>query len=287
MKLYKFITATILLTGSIILPGLGQGTKQEVSLNLSYFNQNDQLQFLQAIAKTKINGKFQPVPGLNLQFYISDEQESNLLGKSVTNEKGIATIYIPTTAKAEWMKSETREFLAKSEATDLYDATTATVEITKSKIRIDTAADKKIEATFLTLKKGKWVPAKDVDLVLAVKRLNGDLHVDQTPTHTTDSLGVASADFSLPGLSGDSAGNITLIAKVQDNDQYGNLSSERIVPWGIATRYVSDFDNRTLYARRRHSPIWLVFMAYSIGLAVWGVIFYLVLQIRKLKRLGS
>ena len=286
MKLYKYIVSILLLTGFIIHPGMGQGTKSELSLNLGYFNKNGQLQFLQATAKSKIDGKFKPVAGLALKFYITDEQESHSLGKSITTEKGIAIVFIPPGAKDEWMKSETREFLVKTEPTVLYDSTLATASVTKSKIRIDTGADKKVIATLLALKNGEWVPVGGVDMVLAVKRLGGDLLADQNPTHTTDSLGAASVDFAIAGLSGDSAGNITLIAKVEDNDLYGNLTSERSVPWGVATSYVSDVNKRTLFARRGRSPIWLMFMTYSIGVAVWAVILYLAFQIWKIKKLG-
>jgi hypothetical protein len=286
MKLYKFVTFLVLLTGFIIHPGMGQGTKSELSLNLGYYNKNERLQFLQATAKSKIDGKFKPVASLPVQFFITDEQESHSLGKSVTDEKGIAIVFIPPSAKEEWMKSETREFLVKSQPTALYDSTVSTTTITKSKIKIDTAADKKIVATLLALKNGAWVPVGGVDMVLAVKRMGGDLLTDQNPTHTTDSLGAASVDFAIAGLAGDSAGNITLIAKVEDNDQYGNLTSEKSVPWGVAASYISDVNKRTLFARRGRSPIWLMFMTYTIGTAVWGVILYLAFQIWRIKKLG-
>ena len=286
MKLYKYFSFLVLLTGFICHPGMGQGTKSELSLNLGYFNKNGKLQFLQATAKSKIDGKFKPVSGLSVQFFITDEQESHSLGKSITDEKGIAIVFIPPSAKEEWMKSETREFLVRSQPTALYDSTVTTAAVTKSKIRIDTGEDKKVIATLFALKNGEWVPVSGVDMVLGVKRLGSDLLADQNPTHTTDSLGAASVDFAIAGLSGDSAGNITLIAKVEDNDLYGNLTSERSVPWGVATSYVSDVNKRTLFARRGRSPIWLIFMTYSIGVAVWGVILYLAFQIWKIKKLG-
>jgi hypothetical protein len=287
MKQRRLITATILFVWIISSPCFSQGTKSDLSLNLSYYNKNEKLQFLQATAKAKVEGKFQPVAGLHVQFFITDEQESNLLAKSVTNEKGIATVFIPPSAKVEWMKSDTREFLVRSDSTSAFDATKATAEVTKSKIRIDTGADKKIQATLLALKNGSWVPVGGVDMVLAVKRLNSDILVDQNPTHTTDSLGVASTDYSLTDLPGDSAGNIILIAKLEDNDVYGNLTSERIVPWGIPTRYIIDFNKRSLSARQGRTPLALAFIAYPVALAVWAVIFYLLFQIRKIKKLGN
>jgi hypothetical protein len=288
MKQLKHVAATILFSWILQSPSLGQASKSELSLNLGYFNKNEKLQYLQATAKSKVDGKFKPVAGLSMKFYITAEQDSNLLGKSVTNDKGIATAYIPAAAKEEWMKSETTEFLAVPDPTPAYEATKATASVTKAKIKLDTGADKKILATLLELKQGQWVVVSGVDLVLAVKRMGSDLQVAEHPTYTTDSLGEVTVDYALSGLPGDSAGNITLIAKLEDNDLFGNLTSEKIVPWGTPTRYISStFDRRSLFARQGRSPVWLIFMAYSICTSVWLVIFYLVFQIRKLKKLGD
>jgi hypothetical protein len=138
----------------------------------------------------------------------------------------------------------------------------------------------------MELKDTVWTPVKAIDVKIAVKRLDADLNVAETPTYETDSLGVASADFKRDSLPGDSKGNLTLIAKVEDNDVYGNLSSEKIVPWGKSIKYYTEFDKRTLFARRGKSPLWLELLAYSIVIAVWGVLIYLFGQIKKLKQLG-
>jgi hypothetical protein len=139
----------------------------------------------------------------------------------------------------------------------------------------------------LALRKGKWTAVSGVDLVLGVKRMGSDLNVDQNPTHTTDSLGQAQVDYALADLPGDSAGNIILIARLDDNDLYGSLTSEKSVPWGIRKNYASDFGKRSLFARRGRGPLWLALMASSIALAVWSVIFYLLFQIRRLRKLAN
>ena len=71
-----------------------------------------------------------------------------------------------------------------------------------------------------------------------------------------------------------------------DHDVYGNLSAELTAPWGAKTIYTSNFDHRSLFARRGHSPIWLELLAYSIVLAVWSIIIYLLVQINNIKKLG-
>ncbi|HET7003505.1 MAG TPA: hypothetical protein VFI33_19420, partial [Puia sp.] len=82
-------------------------------------------------------------------------------------------------------------------------------------------------------------------------------------------------------------GNLILIASVEDNDVYGNLTTERTVPWGTAISYTSDYNKRSLFARAHRPPLWLLWLASSITLSVWLVMFYLIFQIRKIKQLGA
>lgn len=280
----------IILTAGLILflteVSLSQVAKNNLILGLGYFNNNNQLQYLKANTKAKINGKFQQVADIHLSFYISSEDPANLLGKAVTNEKGIANLFIPPSARSAWNKSAKQSFLVVSELTKEYDAVHSNFDLTKSRIQIDTLPDRKITATFSELRDSAWVAVKGVDMKVTVKRLGGDLNISETPTYTTDSLGLVNADFKLDNLPGDSAGNLVIIAEVDDNDVYGNLTTEKTVPWGESSKYISAFNRRSLFARRGWSPLWLEWMAYSIIAAVWGVLFYLFLQIRKLRKLG-
>jgi hypothetical protein len=286
MNKHSKIFFTAILLQLLANTAFSQAEKNNLSLSISYFNSNNHVQYLVAHAKSKIDGKFQMIPNINLSFYIATEDAANLLGKAVTNDKGDALLFIPPTAKDEWKKTSKVSFIIVSQKTKEFDEAKGNVDVTKAKIQIDTAADRKITATLLELKDTIWTPVKAIDVKFAIKRMDADLNVAETPTYATDSLGVASADFKRDSLPGDSKGNLTLIAKVEDNDVYGNLSSEKIVPWGKSIKYYTEYDKRTLFARRGKSPLWLELLAYSIVVAVWGVLIYLFGQIKKLKQLG-
>lgn len=287
MKKHSYIIIImILLMPSFAGKIFAQAEKNSLSLSISYYNNNNQLQYLVAHAKSKIDGKFQMIPGVPVSFYIGAEAPANLLGKAITNEKGDALLLMPPTAQTEWKKSAKISFFVSADASKQFDEAKGNQDIIKAKIKIDTLADRKITATLMELKDTLWSPVKAVDVRIAVKRLDADLNVSETLTYSTDSLGLASADFKRDSLPGDSKGNLILVARVDDNDLYGNLSSEIKVPWGAAQKYYSEFDKRTLFARRGKSPVWLELMAYSIVLAVWGILIYLVGQIKKLKQLG-
>jgi hypothetical protein len=263
-------------------------TKNKLIITVAYHNNNNQTQYITAAAKTKVNGKFETVSNILLKFYIESADEKNLLGEAVTNHSGTALLYIPPAAQSAWAKSATQSFIAVADESKEFNAAQGEVEITKAKLIIDTAEDRNITVRLLKLEDTVWTPVKAVDIKIAVKRFGGDLNVNsETETYTTDSLGTANAAFKIDDLLGDAKGNIILIAKVEDDDTYGNLNVEQAVSWGKSSVYTSNFNNRTLFARRGKSPLWLEFMAYGIIAAVWGVLIYLIFQLRKIKKMGA
>ncbi|MEN9697786.1 MAG: hypothetical protein RLZ56_1207 [Bacteroidota bacterium] len=261
--------------------------KNSLSLTLKYFNDNNNTHHLLVQAKSKIDGKFQTVPNIPVQFYINNDADKvNLLGKGITNERGMAIIEIPPNAKEAWLQSPNQNFVVVGAATKKFEEGRGELTITKAKIKIDTAEGKMVTAKLVALVDTTWTPIAAVDVVVGVKRLGGLLNVNETQTYPTDSSGSVLAEFKRDSLPGDQKGNIVLVASVVDNEVYGNLSSEMVVPWGTKSVYMTNFDHRSLFARRGHSPIWLELLAYSIVVAVWSVIIFLLVQIKNLKKLG-
>lgn len=261
--------------------------KNSLSLTLKYFNDNNKTQHLLVQAKSKIDGKFQQIAAIPVQFYIGSEALSeNLLGKGITNDKGEALLEIPSQAKAEWLKSPNQNFVVVSEANIKFDEARGDLAITKAKLKIDTLDGRNIIASIVASVDTVWMPVAHVDFVVGVKRFGGLLNVNETQTYTSDSTGMITALFKRDSLPGDQKGNLILVTSVIDNDTYGNLSSEIEVPWGTKLVYTNNFDHRSLFARRGYSPIWLETLAYTIVVAVWAVIIFLVVQIKKIKNLG-
>jgi hypothetical protein len=133
-----------------------------------------------------------------------------------------------------------------------------------------------------------WVPAKDVEMKIGVGRQGGVLSAGDEATYTTDSTGSIEVEFKKANLPGDVKGNFVVMAKVEDNEQYGNLVVEKTVPWGTQLKPDTGFfDQRTLWSTRFRTPFWLLFLVYAIVIGVWGTIIYLVWQIVKINKLGK
>lgn len=283
-KIIGLLSAFVLLSG---YSGFSQGAqKADLSIAISYFNTNNRIPHVAVNVKSKITGRFQPVGGVAVKLYLDKDSAGTFIGKVVTSEKGEAHTFIPPSLQKEWAGSKSHTFLATFDGDKVYNSAKADLTVGKAKISIDTAG-RSVVATLMEMKDTTWTPVKGADVILAVKRLGGDLNINETPTFATDSTGKASGDFKRDTMPGDAKGNITLVAKIVDNEQFGNLSIEKTVPWGAKFVPVSHFNERTLFATRAKAPIWLIFVASGIILAVWITLIMLVINIFKIRKLGK
>jgi hypothetical protein len=260
------------------------------SVNVKYFVKNNALQYVIVQSRIKEGRKFNPLPKREVSVYLDSADNSNLLSKVITDENGEAECTLPPSLKDKWNGANKHSFIAVMKGGKGEEDITSTLEVTKAKLVIDTAntdGTRSINVKVLYADKNDWLPAKDVEMKIGINRDGAVLSAGDVATYTTDSTGVVNAELKKLNLPGDTLGNYMLVAKVEDNEQYGNLMIEKNVSWGVATKVdKSFFDQRTLWTTRFRTPFWLLFMAYSIVIGVWGTIIYLVLQIVKIKKLG-
>ncbi|HVU93572.1 MAG TPA: hypothetical protein VHE34_00030 [Puia sp.] len=261
--------------------------KSALSIGLSYFSIDDKVPYVVVKTKAKIEGRFRPVGGEALKIYLGSESAGSLIKEVMTDDKGEAFAYIPPALHQEWGQNPKKTFLATFAGDKKYDSASADLTVSRAKMVIDTSGDRKIVATLLEWKDSGWVPVKGVDVAIAIKRLDAYLNVNQTPTYSTDSTGRVTAEFKRDSLAGDVNGNIVIVAKVDDNDSYGNLLQEMTVPWGKKFATEDTFGKRTLYATGNRAPVWLLLMSGSIILCVWSILIYLVVNLVRIKRLGK
>jgi hypothetical protein len=289
LKISILLLATFL--AGVINVSAQDSTKKELLVNVGYHMTNNKMIYLIVNTKTKIDKKFQPVKNSVVSLYLDSIAENNFIAKVTTNEAGIAKAFLPPGLKTTWESSAGHKFLAVAEKNKDFDETEGEFSVTKSKLSIDTTSDgetRSIIVTVSALNGSEWVPAKDVEMKVGISRMGGILSAGDEETYTTDSSGTVTVEFKKDSLPGDEKGNIELAAKVEDNDQYGNLLLEKTVPWGVAFKPDNNFFNqRTLWSTSNRTPPWLLFMAYSIVIGVWGTILYLVRQMFKIKKLSK
>ena len=288
---YKLFFACIIVLCSFSAIAQEEKPKPKLLLEIGYHLSNNKIPFVSVYTKSKNERKFLPVPNISVKIYLTQEGDANLLGTVKTNNEGRAIVSFPPSVQALWDTATLFTIVGTTDASKDYRSISSETSATKAKINIDTVlvdGARNILVT-VTKKQGKdWVPAKDIETKITVKRSIGNLSVSDAETYTTDSAGQATVEFKRIGIPGDEKGNITLVARTEDNEFVGNLSIEKTVPWG--SNFVNqgiDFNRRTLFATRDKAPWWLLFLAGSIFIGVWSVIIYLVRQIIKMRNLGN
>ena len=287
-KLYK--CRTLLLVFVLFFTAIdcfAQEDATEPIVKLQYYNNNNAVQYLILQSELKKNKIFTPQANKLYSIYLDSSNESNLVAKLKTDATGKAKTFIGNSLKPAWDAASSHSFIVKEGDEEII----SDFIIHKSRITLDTAnidGVRSITASVSKLEGSEWVPVPDVELKIGIERLGSILSAGDEEAYTTDSTGSISVDLAKTELPGDAKGNYVIAARADDHEVLGNLLIERTVPWGKATVAASGFfDQRTLWSTRFRTPYWLLIMAYSIVIGVWGSLIYLVIQIIKIKKLGG
>lgn len=259
-------------------------------LGLRYFLPPNKIPYIIINTKKKIERKFVPVKNITVQVYFNEATENNLLGKTTTAENGEGRIAFPPSFKNIWDSLNEFKFVGISVPAKGEETLETDLTVKKAILTVDPMDDAESRTVTAQLKEkagNEWVAVKEIEMKLGIKRLLGNLTVGDAETFTSDSTGTASAAFIRDSMPGDAKGNLVLVARVEDNDIYGNLVAEKTVLWGAKKEIEKNFRYRTLWSTGNRAPVWLLFMAISIIIGVWGTLFYLVTQLLKIKKMGK
>lgn len=125
-------------------------------------------------------------------------------------------------------------------------------------------------------------PVKEIEVHFYVQRMYSLLPIGKAVE--TDSAGAAISNFPLD-LPGDKNGNIIAIAKIEEDDNYGNVEAQAEIKWGILpTTEMDSWNNRSLSASRDKAPMLLILVSNLIIAVIWGTIFYVIYQVYRIRK---
>lgn len=281
----------LLLSAAVMLLQISGKAQQDSTpatpvVKLHYYNINNSQQYVLLESNLKKGKVLTPQVNKKYELFLDSSTAEMIIANLQTDAEGKAKTFLPPALKPAWEGKGTHIFILKEGDEEIISNFT----ITKAKLTLDTSSSdglKSITATVQKQKDGEWVPAPEVEMKIGISRLGGILPAGDEPTYTTDSSGTVTVEVKKDSLPGNEKGVITLAASVEDNEELGNLKTEMIAAWGVPQKADNSFfDKRTLWSTRFRTPIWLLAIAYTIVLSVWGTLIYLVIQLIKIKKLG-
>jgi hypothetical protein len=143
---------------------------------------------------------------------------------------------------------------------------------------------KMVEATVIGSNSKGTEPIAGAEISLSAQRLFGNLQLDEAKITNKDGKAVFSVSADVPG---DSEGNINLLARLTDQDAFGVITADTLFAIGAPMTEGSLLEERALWNKVSKAPVWLLMTYFATVLGVWGALFYILLQLRRIFFIGK
>lgn len=240
--------------------------------------QQDNNQYaLKARLRAKVEGQFYDLYGMRIRFYVVGAGTETELGAVITDGTGKAHFTVkndslPLNAEG---KLQFKAFFAGNKS---MEAAEETVSFQKASLSLTAVKEEEAMNVTAKLSDAAGKPVKDVTVGIYVQRSFLPLKVGEG---TTDENGEAIVEFP-KGIPGDARGNLTILGKIDENENFGYLETAVAQPWGLAVSDKAQEQPRALWSS--HPPIWMLITFIVLMMAVWGhylVIVYELFRLRK------
>ncbi len=258
--------------------------KNRARLTLSYYNINNTTQKLAATVKTRVEGFYTPVSDVEIQFYRNEVSEENLLGTTATGINGEAILEFKPDSDTALLTT----FIAVLENNPELEDTEEEIEIKKGILNMETEEADSVRTIRIFVgepdSEGNITPISDVEVRAYVKRLFGLMAVTEEAEYT-DEEGYLEAEFPYD-IPGDVNGNLTIVARVIDNDELGYLEFNKTIAWGVPNTIDREKLTKELWLSHSNVPNILLILTNILLLGIFGLIGYVIYQLFNISKLG-
>jgi len=217
-----------------------------------------------------------------IEFTATAGTETKLLGKIKTDDQGNAVLKVHVSSGLPCTKEGKTIYSVKFNKTGKYLSSEESINTKLAKITVNFSKEDSSRFIKVTAKQvestGEIKPISKEKVVVYIPRLFSLLKIGEIDL---DDNGEGRIDC--PGqLVGDSLGNITVIAKIEDNDTFGNVQGQSSITWGIPKQYyLAEKPTRELWTPV--APIWMIVTLIIMLTGVWAHYLYAVGQLIKIK----
>ena len=235
---------------------------------------------LKATVQAKISGALTKLPGLKIEFTIGSDSLTKKLGEAITDSRGFAIL----TCKPEQLTTDKEgklNFKASLAGKDSIESAEELVSVKRARLEITPVKEDSlltVKVKLVDLSTGTETAVPETDLGVFVQRLFSALKLGEGKT---DEAGEASIEIP-NNLPGDAKGNITLLAKLDENEVYGNLEAAVTQQWGTPVSDELKALPRALWST--HPPIWMLVTFVVLMSAVWGHYLVIIIQLFRLRK---
>ena len=267
-------------TDSSAKPEVKEATTYAPLIEFVSVQKNDNSVDLKTSVKAKINGALTKLAGLKIEFTIGADSSAKKLGEAITDSRG----FVVFNCKPDQLTTDKEgklNFKASFAGKDSIESAEELVSVKRARLEITPVKEDSlltVKVKLIDLSTGTETAVPEIDLGVFVKRLFSALKLGEGKT---DEAGEASIEIP-NNLPGDAKGNITLLAKLDENEVYGNLESAITQTWGTPVSDELKELPRALWSS--HPPIWMLVTFIVLMTAVWGHYIVIIFELFRLRK---
>jgi len=280
------ILAFLLLTGAPQLSAQAKAdTTAPASTVLRFLctsTSDDSIQ-LQATISVKHEEGSTNLANAPVSFYSVEKNGEVKIGESKTDVHGVAILKIASRNKYERTDQQLLSFKAKYNGGSKFEASEGEFGIKPAKLKVsfyeeDSIRYVKVIGTQLN-SNGTETPITEGTVIVGVPKMLSILKIAEI---TLDSTGIGTAEFP-KDIIGDSLGNLTVEAYIEENDIFGNVKASADNTWGLPKHLISpDRPSRELWTPI--APLWMIITLIIMLAGVWGHYVYAIVQLVMIKK---
>lgn len=221
-----------------------------------------------------------PVFDAEIKFYNVLNEDEVLLGTTKTSKEGIAELVLPKDQNYLIDTDGNISIKAQFEGTDALDAEEE--EITVKNIFLDLNLEEIDSVKTVSLKAyvidslGTKIPVEESDIMFYVEGMLSKMKINE------GTISNGEFDFTFESdLPGDINGNITVIAMIEESDDFGNVTQKKSVAWGVLDKKFNA-ENNKLWSKA--GPIWMYIVLSVLLIGVWANYIYTIINLYKISK---
>ena len=229
---------------------------------------------------SKVSGAFIKLPYLKVTFLQVTDTSEKVLGFIITDRNGKAVYNVNANAVAtdKEGKLHYKAVFVGNKAMEPAEEelTIKRALIILTPIKGDSLLS--VRAKLVDVGSGNVTGIPTVALGIFVKRSFNSLKVGEG---TTDVDGEATIEIPA-NLPGDDKGKVTLQARLDENELYGNLETSVVQEWGIPVSVVQQKFPRSLWSTQ--APLWMLITFIILITVVWGHYIVIIFKLFRLRK---
>lgn len=248
-------------------------------MNLDYFNKSGE-KSLSARLSARVDRKPVTIADVVVDFYSMIDTPYTKLGTAKTDKGGQAIFNLPAGLDPA---DGVYAFQAVFNGTDGFSSSERSIEIKDVYMKISFSQENKEKKINLEVTEvsgeGALIPLSEETIKIYVPRTFTLLPIGDA---TTDE-GMASLDFPTD-LPGDTLGHLTIVAKIEDHADYGNVEVAESINWGKPVPLM-EVESRGL--GDTNAPLWMVYTLIVLLSTVWLHYLYSIYAIYQINQEGK